>query len=245
MQKINLLTNEASVDSSSKLSVGNSSIIPETYAEKVSPQEELDLIRKCLHCRDKYFFRTRVNKFLTDQEYELIQAAESMQLYPQACCIFDQVVYRLTLRYAELINWSRKAMAKVIEPARLLKADFCCVALEMPPSRGLEGKVAFKVSEPEKILEKFPASVLLALKDTLPHWSQVAYLEPIFYKDSLLRSVGEVDRFVCRPKDPIIAAFLGAGPDDYGYKLRRPWEPKVKRERKDYPLLTFIIAHWD
>jgi hypothetical protein len=213
-------------------------------SKKLSVTEEIHLISKCLHARHKEFFRATMEPFLTEEEKELIQAAESLKINQQACFVFDQVVYRLTRRYAELIDWPDHAIAKVVETAIQLKSDLRCLVLDMSPSRGLQGKVAFKISDPQVIPARFPAPVLLTLKNTLPHWSQVAYLEPIYHENHVLQSISAVKRYQCRPQDPIIAGFLGTGPTNYGYPLGTTWQP-VTRQRKEHPLLVFIIAHWD
>jgi len=214
------------------------------FPENTAVAGEIHRIRQCLHSRHKEFFRAAIDPFLTEEEKELIRAAESLKMYRQACFVFDQAVYRLTRRYAELIDWPPQAMAPVVETAVQVKSGLRCLVLDMPPRRGLLGKVALKISDPKIIPEKFPASALLVLKDTLPHWSQIAYLEPVCQEEQVLRSIDAVKHLHCRPRDPIIAGYVGTGPTNYGYPLGTAWQP-VKRPRKKYPLLVFLIAHWD
>jgi len=110
------------------------------------------------------------------------------------------------------------------------------------------GRIAFKVSNPATAVAKFPTSVIHALAETQGYWRRVVYLEPVFHDGQVLRSITDVKRLICRPKDPIIAGFLGAGPINYGYRFPADiMQKRLSRKTriKDCRDLVFIVAHWD
>ena len=216
--------------------------------KRLSVEREQSLILIALHSGNREVFRDAIEALLTDDERDLIAAAESLSLPWQACGVFDGVVRRLSLRFAELVGWPPNAIADIVEPAKKLSDTMRCVVLNMPASRSLKGRTAFKLSEPQDITDRFPASAIHALANTRHYWAKVVYLEPIFHNGKVLRSQREVRRLRCRPADPIVAASLGSGPLNYGYSLYNPWEQSRRRgERRPKMVkrLAFLVAHWD
>ena len=216
-------------------------------ANGLSAEREETLILTALHAEEGKVFREAVEVLLTDDERELIESAELLSMPLQACCVFDTIVRRVTLRFADLIGWNPQAIADIVEPAKQLSPKMRCIVLNIN-SRDLRGKVAFKVSQPESIGEQFPSSVINALAATKHYWRAMAYLEPIYHNGKLLRSQSEVRRFRCRPIDPILVGTIGCGPLNYGYKLSRAWEQGTSKRRervRKVKKISFVLAHWD
>jgi hypothetical protein len=211
-------------------------------------EKEASAIFQVLHEEDPDAFRHGITPLLLPEEKTLIEAAESLSLYAQAMGIFNDVILRLTYRWAEIQDWPMNAIASVVQPAKQVTPAMRCVVLNMPKSRMLHGRVAFKITEPKFIADRFPPSALEALANTKKYWKKFAYLEPIFNKDKILRSQEEVERW-CRPKDPIIAGWLGSGPHNFGYNMAKLWEyrrhDKAEKHLSQMRSVIFLIAHWD
>ena len=206
--------------------------------------EEISLILKTLHAHNKQDFRDAIDYFLTTEECSLIDIAEEMSLLPQAIHVFDAVVRRLSLRFAELINWPSYALADVVTPRQKVGRKYDYVVLNLS-SRNLKGHVVFRILNVAKVTSQIPSSALYALNETKDYWQRVVYLEPVFHEGKAVRSISELKRLVCRPRDPIIAAYLG--PLNYGYQAP-PFMKKqlAKRKRPRHSLsVVFLVAHWD
>ena len=218
------------------------------HQESLSLQEEITMILCAAHATTRTQFIDAVETLLTPEEHGLIKQAEEMSLYVQACHILDDVMRRLTLRFADLIGWPRSAIAEVVRPRVNINNLFDCVVLDLT-SRHLSGHVAFRISEPSQVSHRFPQAALKALAETSHYWTRVVYLEPLLDMQNggkILRSISQVRRVHSRPRDPIICSYLGAGPKNYGYGLGKSFaDRKGKRPPKNYRDLVFLVAHWD
>jgi len=208
--------------------------------------EEKSLILKALRARNKEDFRDAVDQFLTTEERSLIEVSEKMSLFPQAVHVFDSVVRRLTLRFAELINWPSSALADVVTSRQKVGRKHDYVVLNLC-SRNLEGNVVFRVLNVTRVTAHMPYSAIYALDETKDYWQRVVYLEPVFHEGKAVRSISELKRLVCRPKDPIIAAYLGGGPLNYGYQIPGYVRKQLsgRKRLKDSQSVVFLVAHWD
>jgi hypothetical protein len=230
-----------------------SATLPPTRQPTGSASEELSLILRALHAETGGDFRDAIDSVMDPNDLLSLHKAEENGLLLQAAAIFDQVVrQRLPRRLAELVGWKTPSgLAEVVEPARNLTLGLRVVTLRLFGSRGLDGPVAFRVRQSaSEVPDPFPASALLSLGEMLEagYFKQIAYLEPLFHEGRLLHSQGAVRRFKCRPKDPILAGFLGCGPTAYGYDLRDPTVRNLfekRRYRDQPPLVVMLIAHWD
>jgi hypothetical protein len=218
-----------------------------------STREEVSLILRALHAETRDDFRDAIDPLMDPSDLLSLHKAEENGLLLQAAAILDQIVrQRLPRRLAELIGWKiPSGLAEVVEPAKNLTPGLRVVTLRLFGSRGLDGAVAFRVRQSaSEVADPFPAPALLSLAEMLEarYFKQIAYLEPLFHEGRLLHSQGAVRRFKCRPKDPILAGFLGSGPVAYGYDLGDPLVRDLfkKRMYKDQPpLVVMLIAHWD
>ncbi len=206
-------------------------------------QETLD----ALHARTAKGFRAGIDGLLLPEERIPIEAAEAYDLRVQMAHLYDAVVHRLTLELADAIGWPRTSMAELVEPNTEVERGLRCVTLNLN-SRGLIGDVCFKVTEISRVLAPIPASVLEAMRQTREYWAYIRYLEPMYARGRLLRSLEEVRQRRARPIDPLVVGFVGAGPlPDYGLDLRYlnlPGQPRSTR-RRYRPIQLFILAHYD
>jgi hypothetical protein len=208
--------------------------------------EESTIILKVLKSQTKKDFRNAVDQLLTEDERNLVETAEGLKLFPQAINIFDDVIRRLAIRFAELMDWPTSALADVIEPRKKVGTKHHYVTLNLQ-SRNLKGHVVFRIASLETVVSRIPVSALRALDETKQYWQRVVYLEPVFHEGRAIHSFSELKRLVCRPKDPIIAAYLGGGPLNYGYQIPYSLTKSLatrKRSKSSYSLV-FLIAHWD
>jgi len=208
--------------------------------------EESTIILKVLKSHTKEDFRNAVDELLTEEERDLIDTAEGLKLFPQAINVFDDVIRRLSIRFAELMGWPTSALADVIEPRKKVGTKHHYVTLNLH-SRNLKGRVVFRIASLETVVSRIPVSALRALDETKQYWQRVVYLEPVFHQGKAIRSFSELKRLVCRPKDPVIAAYLGGGPLNYGYQIPYSLTKSLatrKRSKSSYSLV-FLIAHWD
>ena len=125
----------------------------------LTADQEASLICKALHARTRQEFREAIDMFLTHEERHLIGLAEELSLLWQAVRVFDEVVKRLTLRFAEIIAWPQRFLVPVIEPRKELRHNLACIVLDIS-SRGLSGPVAFRISELWAIPDRFPSAAL-------------------------------------------------------------------------------------
>lgn len=217
-------------------------------SDKAIAANEIELILQVLHAETKEDFRNAIAYFLTEEEFEIIAAAENNSLFIQAARIFDGVIRRISLRLAELVGFSQTALADVIEPRTHIKADFSCLVLDIN-SRNLKGPVAFRVSEPANITGRFPAAALNLLEETRCLWKRVVYIEPLYDRQGkILRSVREVKNVYAKPKDPVICGYAGCGVRGYGYNLPFNFLKKhsqIKAQDGKTRDTAFLIAHWD
>ena len=114
-------------------------------------------------------------------------------------------------------------------------------------SRNLKGHVVFRVLNVTRVTANIPSSAIYALDETKDYWQRIVYLEPVFHEGKAVRSISELKRLVCRPKDPIIAAYLGGGPLNYGYQV--PYfitkQLSARKRPKNSRSVVFLVAHWD
>lgn len=216
------------------------------YAYAVDKPEDLvQRILHVLHTNSQEEFHREIRDFMSEDECKLVESAESLGLYWQAAQVFDAVVRRLTLKFADLLNWPYTALAEVHHPGKRLSAAIFCMVLDIPKSRRLEGLIAFNASCPNTVTQKFPASVVNLLAETQHYWRWATYLEPFFHGNKVLRSVEQVERYKCRPIDPILAAYLGSGPRNYGYSWSRAKAANRALEMRENRRIMFLLAHWD
>lgn len=208
---------------------------------------ELDLILQAAHARQRETFWDAIHSLLTEPERDMIEACEAAGMGLQACAAYDHVFDRLSRRFAELRGFQENSLARVVERGTQLAPDLRCVVLELD-SRGLYGRVAFKVSAPHAIPDAFPEPAIHALAETRSYWRGVAYLEPLYDGSRLIRSQAEARNVYCRPKDPILAGYLGSGPHNYGYRIpelhHQGHHEAPQPRKKQVPDLVFIVAHW-
>lgn len=210
---------------------------------------EAQQILKVLHAEDYNSFIMAIESLLTAEEFETIKAAEKNLLFIQAAKIFDRAIRRLTLKFAELIGFSKSALADVIEPRTQIKADLSCVVLNIH-SRNLKGPVAFKVSEITTKMDCFPEAALHLLAETKEFWKRQVYLEPMYDREgNILKSIRQVKNVYAKPKDPLISTFVGIGPKGYGYSgLPRNFlnrHSKIRASDEKTRDVVFLICHWD
>ncbi len=209
-----------------------------------------DEIVRALHETSYRGFRERLEPLLTDSEREKLSIAGGL---PYQCAIvLDHVVERLTRRWGELNGWS--PFGRIATPGTEVKKGLRVMCLELfAPSRGLKGTVAFRVERNLRhVTQPIPVPVLELVQAYMGSaFHSVAFLEPLFStrgkrrSRTVLRSLGEVRREHCRPIDPLVIGWLGAGPANYG--LRFPAQEYRARSTRRSTLgeTVFLIGHWD
>jgi hypothetical protein len=222
-----------------------------------SGHEELQSqsILKALHARTHEEFREAIEPLLTEDEREHIAVAEP--LMHQLAMAYDAVVERLTQRWSRLNDWP--PFARVVEPGENLKRGLRACTLELfKPSRGLDGRVAFRAEVDLRwVTQPIPVPVLRVVRENAGTvFRAVTFLEPIYAvgrkrgQGQPLRSLASVRRQHCRPVDPIVVGWLGSGPRNYGLWL--PLERRGEHGFRNPPPrtssrgeLVFLIGHWD
>jgi hypothetical protein len=164
----------------------------------------------------------------------------------------DHIVERLTHRWGELNGWA--PFGRIVTPGSEVKKGLRVMCLELfGPSRGLEGTVAFRVERNLRhVTQPIPVRVLeLAQACTGSAFHSMAFLEPLFStrgkrrSRTVLRSIAEVRREHCRPIDPLVIGWLGAGPANYGLRFpARDYRASPAR-RSSLGEIVFLIGHWD
>jgi hypothetical protein len=227
----------------------------ETNVAPWTPPTESEQIIAALHAKTSKGFESSLDSLLTDEERELTSLTRA--LAHQRALAYDRIVERLTLRWGELNDWP--PFARVVEPGTDVKPSLRACTLELfRESRGLSGRVAFRLERDiRRVTQPIPAPVLRCLDEhQLGPFAAFAFLEPLYggrrtgEGRTLLRSIAGVRRAYCRPIDPIVIAWLGGGPKDYGLKFLRPESAvrlgrKRKARRTSLGELVFLIGHWD
>ena len=221
----------------------------------ISEKEELLLILGALHADSGDGFRDALYHLITSEECNLIEESERSGNIKPALSIFDHLVKQdLPRRFAEIVGWRvPSGLAQVVEPAQNItgRKSFRVMTLKLSGSRGLKGRVAFRiVRDYTKLQGSFPHQAHLSLTDVVKnqYFTRIAYLEPLFHKGRILRSQASVKRHLCRRIDPLLVGFLGMGPASFGYCFS---DPDVRAQLRSYykenniPFTVFLIAHWD
>ena len=218
-----------------------------------SPRPQLDetCCLSLLHARNYAQARNALAKgLMTPAELHALDAAEDMKLWNQTALMIDQAVTRATHAWSRLTGWD--IWGWISEPAQWLKPELRAITIRLSrPSRSLTaGPTVFQVeSDLRKVKASIPPPVILALQEHRSTFTAIAFLEPMFRSRGSkepLRSLEEA-RYGCRPIDPCVVGWLGAGPaprlpqnrDRRGTRAR----PKPRRSHMGSPL--FLLAHWD
>ncbi len=215
---------------------------------------EAERIVAALHNDDPDSFEAALTPLLTDVERTRLGVAKGLP--HQVALVYDQVVERLTCRWGELTAWP--PFGRIVESGEQILPDLRALTLSLQaPSRGLSGRVAFRVERNlRRVSQPIPPPVLECLQDvaTRKLFAAFAFLEPLYTSrrhgqagGQLLRSLTEVRRNFVRPVDPLVVAFLGAGPCNYGLCLpglsHGPFERGIRSS--SIGALVFLIGHWD
>ena len=96
-------------------------------------------------------------------------------LFPQAVHVFDSVVRRLSVRFAELIDWPSSTLADVVTARQKVGRKYDYVVLNLC-SRNLKGNVVFRVLNVTRVTANMPSSAMYALDETNDYWQRVVYL---------------------------------------------------------------------
>ena len=209
-----------------------------------------DEILGILHEATHEPFHDGLEPFLVDGERGMISLTENFA--HQRAIAYDHVVERLTWLWAELNAWP--PFGRIVEPRTRVAKNLAAICVDLfEPSRELEGRVAFRVERDLRhVTLAIPPAVLRLTKAHADHtFRAFAFLEPIYSvpratrPQTLLRSLSAVRREKCRPIDPLVVGWLGAGPADYGLRFpdRVPGIGPVRRSSLGE--LVFLLGHWD
>jgi hypothetical protein len=218
-------------------------------------ENESEQIVAALHARTHKGFEAATDSFLTNEEREHVRVTHALP--GQRALAYDRIVERLTQRWGELNAWP--VFARIAEPGTQVKKNMRVCTLDLlGESRGLSGRIAFRVERDlRRVAEPIPVSVLRSLEEhRRGPFVAFAFLEPLYRNHgtrgdrTILRSIAAVRRAYCRPIDPIIVAWLGGGPRNYGLPLFRPKAVGASARRSiarrsSVGELVFLIGHWD
>ena len=105
-------------------------------------------------------------------------------------------------------------------------------------------------SRVDQVRQPIPICVLEVLHQFGESFRACAFLEPIFHKGRILRSISQVRRAKCRPKDPLVVGTLGVGPFSGSHRIqdrssaRAQGHPSGGEKMMMLPVI-FLLGHWD
>jgi hypothetical protein len=221
----------------------------------VESREESDQILAALHAKTQPEFDAALAPLLSPDEREALRAAQGNAL--DRFDVYERIVERLTFLWANLNGWP--TFARVVERPTALRLGLNVLTLELnAPSRGLEGRVAFRVEHDlSRVRGPIPRPVLDCVAQTWrTTFVKLGYLEPLFSRpragaDSrVLRSIREVCVEEGIPIDPLVVGWLGAGPGEREWELLARLASFLRTPAPLSPFAgsrehVFLIGHWD
>ena len=213
--------------------------------EQLDPTEAARIIT-ALHARTGRGFRSALEPLLTNTDRERIAAAESLPY--QLALVFDEVVERLTWRWARITEYA--PFGRVVEPSVQLRSNLRACSVELlRPSRGLQGQVAFRLERDlRRVSAPIPPPVLHLLHEYREVFQASAFLEPLYARrgQRILRTLADAKREYCQPVDPLVVGWLGAGPPNYDLYFPRDHAGQQAGQRfSTRGVLLFLLGHWD